>query len=183
MQIFTETPRLILRELVYEDAEAMFEMDADPEVHRYLGNHPVKEISEIYRVIDFVRKQYEENGIGRWAVIDKHNGLFVGWAGLKFIKDEINDHNLFYDLGYRFAKKHWGKGYGTEAAGASLQYGFATLGLSEVFAIADTQNSASIKILEKLGFECKSVFFYDNADHFWFEIKKHGQIRANDSGI
>lgn len=174
MQIFAETPRLILRELLSEDAEPMFEMDADPEVHRYLGNHPVKDISEIYGVIDFVRKQYEENGIGRWAVTDKHTGLFLGWAGLKLIKEEMNNQTLFYDLGYRFARKNWGKGYATEAAQASVKYGFETMGLAEIFAIADTQNKASVRILEKTGFERKSVFYYDKADHYWFESKKNG---------
>jgi len=78
MKVFVETPRTLIRELLEEDAEAMFEMDSDPQVHRYLGNEPVKNIGKIIEVIAFVRKQYSDNGIGRWAVIDKQSGKFIG---------------------------------------------------------------------------------------------------------
>ena len=63
------TPRLLLRELQPEDAEAFFDMDSDPEVHRYLGNQPVKDIQRIREMIASVRKQYITNGIGRWAMV------------------------------------------------------------------------------------------------------------------
>ena len=69
MKIFAETERLILRELLPTDAEGMFEMDGDPEVHLYLGNNPVKSIEQSEADIEFIRKQYIEKCIGRWAVI------------------------------------------------------------------------------------------------------------------
>ena len=82
MQIFIETDRLILREITADDAPAMFDLDSDPEVHRYLGNHPVLHIREIETIITHIRRQYAENGIGRWAVVDKETGEFAGWSGL-----------------------------------------------------------------------------------------------------
>jgi ribosomal-protein-alanine N-acetyltransferase len=80
MSILVETERLVLRELVAEDALSMFEMDSDPEVQRYLGNKPLVSLTQSQEQIKFIQQQYHDNGIGRWAVIDKQTGEFVGWA-------------------------------------------------------------------------------------------------------
>src|SRR5690349_13035227 len=74
MQIFATTPRLVLRELHPDDTAGMFELDSDPEVHRYLGQKPLQSIEQSRNVIEFVRRQYADNGIGRWAVIEKDSG-------------------------------------------------------------------------------------------------------------
>lgn len=77
----------------------MFKMDSDREVHHYLGNNPFKTLSESKANIKFIRQQYIENGIGRWAVIEKESGNFIGWAGLKLITDSCNNRSGYYDLG------------------------------------------------------------------------------------
>ena len=87
MKIFAETKRLILREILLTDIDGMFELDSDPEVHRYLGNKPVSDKDQIIKVINFIRQQYLDNGIGRWAIIDKKTNNFIGWTGLKFVTD------------------------------------------------------------------------------------------------
>ncbi|WP_025144572.1 GNAT family N-acetyltransferase [Pedobacter jeongneungensis] len=172
MKIFAETERLILRELVPEDAAGMFEMDGDPEVHLFLGNKPVQSIEQSKADIEFIRKQYIENGIGRWAVIEKSTGNFVGWAGLKLIKELTNNHNNYYDLGYRFSKRFWGKGYATEAAIAVRDYGFNELKLNEIIGIADISNLGSIHVLKKIGLKQISTFGYHGIQHYWMKIEK-----------
>lgn len=92
MKIFAETERLILREILPTDIEGLFELDSDPEVHKYLGNKPVKDKKQIAEIINFIRQQYIDNGIGRWAIIDKETNHFMGWTGLKFVTEEINKH-------------------------------------------------------------------------------------------
>jgi ribosomal-protein-alanine N-acetyltransferase len=111
-----QTQRLILRELLPTDDQGMFELDSDPGVHLYLGNKPVTNIEQSRDVIAFVRRQYAELDIGRWAVIEKTTGNFVGWSGLKLITTIVNNHSNFYDIGYRFIKRYWGLGYATESA-------------------------------------------------------------------
>lgn len=69
--IKAETERLILRELVVMDATDIFEMDSDPEVHLYLGNNPITTLQQAEDGIQYINKQYTENGIGRWAVVEK----------------------------------------------------------------------------------------------------------------
>lgn len=168
MKIYTETERLILREITLDDLDDMFEMDSDPDVHRYLGNTPVTSKEQMTGIIQFIRKQYAENGIGRWAVIDKNSDEFLGWSGLKLVTEPVNNHINYYDLGYRLKKKYWGKRYAAESAKASLDYAFSILKTDQVYAMADCENIASNKILSKIGFQLVERFQFDDADHYWY---------------
>ena len=172
MRIVVETERLILRELEFTDEDDLFEMDSDPEVHLYIENNPVKSIDEITKVIEMLKKQYKENGIARWAVVDKLTNECIGWSGLKYFNQPLNKHNNFYELGYRFKKKHWGKGFATESSIAILDYGFANLNVDKIFAITDPKNANSKKVLSKLGFEFQETFDYEGDPTDWFELKK-----------
>lgn len=172
MNVFVETKRLILREILPSDLNGMYELDADPQVHSYLGNRPVKDKKEVEKIIDFIRKQYAENGIGRWAIIEKATNNFIGWTGLKLVREMTNNHINYYDLGYRLIKKYWGQGYATESALASLQYGFNKLQLEEIYAAAHLENNASNKILKNIGFNKVETFFYDNSEHNWYILNK-----------
>ncbi len=172
MKITIETERLILRELEATDENDLFEMDSDQEVHLYLENKPVKSMDEIRVVIEMLQKQYKENGIARWAVIDKTTNECIGWSGLKYFNQPLNNHIHFYELGYRFKKKHWGKGFATESSKAILDYGFANLNVDKIFAITDPKNVNSKKVLTKLGFDFQETFDYEGDPTDWFELKK-----------
>lgn len=172
MKIFAETERLILREVEYTDGYDLFEMDADPEVHLYLDNNPVRSMEEITKVITILKEQYRKNGIARWAVVDKLTNECIGWSGLKYFYQPLNNHNHFYELGYRFKKKHWGKGFATESSAAILDYGFRNLNIDSIFAITDPGNINSQKVLKKLGFNFQETFDYEGLPVDWFELKK-----------
>jgi len=171
MEIFTETERLTLRELVPSDVEGLFAVDSDPEVNIYLGNNPVKSIEQTIGIIQFIRNQYTENGIGRWAMIEKTTNNFIGWAGLKLVKEPTNNHCNYYDLGYRLNKNYWGKGFATEAAKASVDYGINQLNLKDIYGMADTNNIASKKVLEKVGLKFIETFNLEGTPHSWFHLK------------
>ncbi len=172
MKIFAETERLILRALEYTDEHDLFEMDADPDVHLYIENRPVQSMDEITKAIEMIKKQYAENGIARWAVVDKLTNECVGWSGLKYFNQPLNNHQHFYELGYRFKKKHWGKGYATESSIAVLNYGFEHLAVDTIYAITDPNNINSKNVLTKLGFVFQETFDYDGDPTDWFELKK-----------
>ena len=177
MQIFIETERLFLRELMPSDKNGMFELDADTEVHRYLGNHPVQNIKEAEEAIAFIRQQYTDNGIGRWAIIEKATGDFVGWGGFKLVTSVINNHSNYHDIGYRFIKRYWGKGYATESARAVVDYGFQQLKLQEIYAFADAGNKESRHVLEKIGLSFVEKFSYEGVAHDWFQLTKANWIK------
>ena len=159
--ILIETPRLLVRPLLAEDAAGMFEMDSDPLVHRYVGNKPVQNIEQIREVIAFIQQQYIDNGIGRWAIIEKQSQDFIGWTGFKLMKEKINGHENFIDFGYRLAQRFWGKGYATEAGAAVLMHGIKHFGFKDIYAMTDVHNAGSRRVLEKLNFRLMQVFQYD----------------------
>jgi [ribosomal protein S5]-alanine N-acetyltransferase len=173
MTIFAETARTILREISMEDVEEFFEMDADPEVHKYLGNNPVTGKDQITDIIKSVQQQYIDNGIGRWAIIDKSTNRFIGWTGLKLVRDLINNQSNYYDLGYRLIKKFWGRGIATETAFATLKYGFDELHLTEIIATVNCENAVSNHIVTKLGFTFHETFYLLGMKHNWYRIDKN----------
>lgn len=172
MKIIIETDRLILRKLEYTDEMDLFEMDADPEVHLYIENKPVKSVEDITKAIELLKEQYQRNGIARWAVVDKKTKECIGWAGLKYFDYTLNNHINFYELGYRFKKKHWGKGFATESSKAIINYGFKTFSINSIFAITDPRNVNSKKVLAKLGFVYQETFDYEGDPTDWFELQK-----------
>lgn len=169
---FIETERLILREMDMSDLGGMFELDSDPEVLKFIGIPAFTRVEQSEAMINELLLQYKENGIGRWAVVDKATGDFLGWSGLKFYKESINNHQNFYELGYRFMKKYWGKGYATETAKAWLQYGFEELNADAIYAMTELEHFASKNVLEKVGFTNVEVFDYDGEDLDWLRITK-----------
>jgi [ribosomal protein S5]-alanine N-acetyltransferase len=172
MKIFAETERLLLREILPEDESGFFELDANPEVHRFLGNKPVKSMDEVRAYIKLIRQQYEDYGIGRWAVVEKKDNQFIGWAGLKYITQPINNNRLhYYDIGYRLNQKYWGLGYATEAAIIARDYAFDTMKLDAIYGCTHIDNHVSRHILEKIGLRFVETFPYQDMICNWLEMK------------
>ncbi len=166
-----ETPRLILREFIVDDAFDIYELNADPEVIRYTGDPPFDTVENARKFLHNYR-EYEKNGFGRWAVIKKASESFIGWCGLK-----LNEQNLI-DIGFRFFRREWNKGYATEAAKACLEYGFKELNLKEIIGRVAQENNGSIKVLEKLSMEywkndsCKGI-----ENSLYYKISKEQYLK------
>ena len=149
------TERLVLRPHTMDDVHASYEMNLDPSVSRYTHDGGVVSLEEIERRIrEDVLGDYSKHGYGRFAVTLKDTGEFIGFCSIKYLEDyKLND------LGYRLKHDYWGNGYATEASKASLEYGFNTLDLTEIFAFVLPKNERSIRVLDKLGFKkCGKVF-------------------------
>jgi [ribosomal protein S5]-alanine N-acetyltransferase len=149
MNVIIETDRLLLRTFTAADAPLLYELNLDPEVIRYTLD-PIKDTGHALQILEqVILPQYILYNYGRWAVHVKPGLGFIGWCGLKFIpqRNEI-------DLGYRFIKPSWGKGYATEAAYSCIKYGFDKLNLTRITARALPGNTASLKVLEKCGMNC-----------------------------
>lgn len=170
-----KTERLILREVEYSDAHNMFLLDSNPEVHNYLGKRMIASEEEGKDIVQHIKNQYIENGIGRWAAVEKSSGRFIGWSGLKLNNDiEMNGYTNFYDIGYRLMPEFWGKGYATESSIASLEYGFNVLQLDTIYGITHFENEASHKVLLKIGLTLIDTFRHESEDFLlrWYEIKR-----------
>lgn len=154
MNIKLETSRLLFRPFELSDASDYYEMDKNPEVHKYLWQKPTQTIEESLKIIEYIQKQYAENNIGRFATILKETGEFIGWTGIKYINDHVeNGNSNFYDYGYRLVEKFWNKGFATEASKAWLKYGFEEMKIDKMNAYTHAENGASNHILQKVGFQ------------------------------
>ena len=173
MNIRIETERLMMRPFQKDDVERLFLLDSNPEVMKYVGQKTLTKKEQSAEVIKMVQKQYAEKGIGRWAVIEKESNLLIGWSFLKYLTEEINGIKNVYDLGYRFLPEFWGKGYATESAKASLEYGFKKMNLDKICAHAHSENEASIYTLKKLGFVEKGTFEEQDGTCIWYEIENN----------
>jgi ribosomal-protein-alanine N-acetyltransferase len=174
-----KTPHLLIREVLPTDDLGMLELDTDPEVHKYVGKNPITTIEQARETIAFVRQQYIDLGIGRWAVINRADNDFLGWAGFKLITEPTNNHINHYDFGYRFIRRCWNQGIGTEASIACLNYGIKELHLKNIYAMTDPENTASRHLLEKLGFKFIELFQFetnpgwrtdDNLTTTWYKL-------------
>ena len=143
MNKIIESERLILRELDIKDSESFFKLNSDPLVLKYTGDVPFSSITAAETFL-LNYSDYKKNGYGRWAVILKETSSFIGWCGLK-----LNEENLI-DIGFRFFKEEWGKGFATESAKSVIDYGFNILKLKEIIGRASKNNISSIRVLEKL---------------------------------
>jgi len=162
-----ETLCLILWPFVPGDLDRLAEILTDPDVMRYLpgGTPRTREQSE--RTLDFVVDHWERHGFGWWAVTLKPTGELIGWCGLKRVETTGETEVL-----YMFTQAQWGKGYATEAARASLRYGFETLKLDRIIAVAVPENMASRRVMEKLGMQYEGIAFYYNSNLACYSITR-----------
>lgn len=169
------TERLILRKLTEDDVDNIFLLDSNPEVMKYVGVSPITVKEESAKMLENIINQYQNNGTGRLAVIEKESNRFIGWSGIKLLTDEVNGFKNVYELGYRFLPEFWGKGYATEAALASVDLGFNQLNADKIYAYADVGNESSNHILTKLGFENKGTFLDKDDICNWYELEKNNR--------
>ena len=152
------TSRLILREFELSDDVVMFELNSDPDVMKYTGDVYFESVEKARELIANY-SDYKRNGFGRNTVLLKETSEVLGWCGLK----ELEDGTV--DIGYRFLKKHWNKGYATESAKAIIDYGFKNYGLTEIIGNADADNIGSVRVFEKLGMEFVCKRNYDGIEN------------------
>lgn len=166
MKQMLETDRLLLRELSVKDAVHFYELNKDSEVMRFTGDQPFQNI-ELARTFLENYDHYRLYGFGRWAVLSKENGSFLGWCGLKYTK-ELEE----VDVGFRFYQKYWNQGFATEAAKACVDYGLSKLKIPEILGRAMKDNAASIKVLEKIGMTYSKDFDFDGNEGAIFSINQ-----------
>jgi RimJ/RimL family protein N-acetyltransferase len=155
-----ETKRLRLRPFELIDAPAFYAMNSDEVVQKYTGDIPFDSISATKDFItDYLENpdgQIKKHDMGRLSVIDKSTDRFIGFCGLK-----THDAAQIVDIGYRFVREQWGKGYATEACHVVLESAFEFYRLDQVVAHIHEYNYGSQRVAEKLGFNLDHRFLWD----------------------
>jgi len=150
MQLSLETERLALRRFTEADVDHLVDLDADPEVMRFLtgGTPTPRAVIENEILPRFLRYYQRFAGYGYWAAIEKATGAFLGWFGLAPAEGNGPDDVA---LGYRLRRSAWGQGYATEGTLALIRKGFTDLDMQRVFATTYQDNLASRRVMEKVG--------------------------------
>lgn len=164
------TDRLIIRELTLNDAAFILALFNTPAYLKFIGDKNVYSIEEAKAHLKNERiNSYKANGFGLWLVETKESNIPIGTCGL-IKRDAFED----IDIGFAFLPTYTGKGYGFEAANATLNYAYKTLNLSKVIAYANESNKASIALLKKLGlaFEKQMEFSKGDSVQLFSPIKK-----------
>jgi ribosomal-protein-alanine N-acetyltransferase len=141
-----QTARLVLRELVEDDAPFILELVDSPAFHENIGDRGVRDLDGARTYIAGVRESYAKNGFGLWRAALKASDEPIGLCGL--VK---RDALPLPDVGYALLERFWGQGFATEAAAATIDHGLGVLGIPVIAAITKPGNAGSIAVLEKIG--------------------------------
>lgn len=169
-----ETERLAFRPYTIEDLPLLIEMRSDPEVNRYLGGTRLQNPEFLSKRILFYIEAFEKFGFASCLMKWKETGEIIGSAGLQPLDgtDEI-------EVGYSLARDYWGRGIGTEAARAWMDFGFREKGLERIVAVAVTENKASQRIMEKIGMSYEKTEEHWGEECNFYAITKEAFLRRN----
>lgn len=143
-----ETNRLLLRPFCMEDAQEVFTCwESDPEVAKYMFWCSHNDISKTRKWLAFEVEQIPSDKWYRFAVVLKASGELIG-TGLIYLEEEYD----LFEVGYNFGRKFWGQGYATEAMREIIRFAKEVLGIKELVGRYAKENSASGKVMKKLGF-------------------------------
>ena len=145
MESIYETERLLVRKLVMDDLEQLYEMQGNANVMRFVKPTVFsyeENKADLKRVIDLYTMA--NNDFFIYAIERKIDRIFIGSVAL--VKDNDDD-----EIGYRFLEKYWGLGYGSEVVKGLISYS-KNIGIEKLIAYVAVENVASRKIIEKLGF-------------------------------
>ena len=164
--MITETQRLILRELVATDAPALHPVFSDPECTLFtLRVHTA--VDQTLEWILAIRKGYAAHGFAPWAVVQKSDNQLIGYCGCGIA---LLDGKKECEIGYRIVRSYWGQGFATEAVRATINYAFEKLPFTRLVALIQPENSASIRVAEKVGMTYHSDTIYEGIQMKVFEI-------------
>ncbi len=150
------TAHLSLIPLKPEDAETLAQIYQTEGVLRYFPNPIPPSLENVRRNINNQQAHWEKFGYGNWGILTDGQTEIGGWAGLQYLP-ELGE----IEVGFLLNQPFWGKGYATEAAFASLHFGFEQLKMEHIIALVHPENIASRKVIEKCGMR------YMETVHLW----------------
>lgn len=167
--IILESERLLFRDHEPSDRDAYCEMEADPEVRRYVGGAP-RSREEAERKFRNGFDRPEDRRLWMWGTVYKPEGCYIGRCGVYPHFKPSGPVPGEGALAFYLARAYWGRGLATEAGRAFVNFGFHELGLTRIVTAVQVGNEASVRVLEKLGFALVSTEKGEFRSFYHFEI-------------
>ena len=145
--------RIVLRGFARADRNALFAVFSDTRVTRYWSHHAWTEIAQAQRYLNSIARGWRDGSLQQWAIADLQTDQAIG--SLTFY--DIVPSHARAAVGYALHPDHWGKGLAAEAVDLALRHAFDTLGWMRIEADTDPDNAASIRLLERLGFQREGI--------------------------
>lgn len=161
-----DTERCVVREITPGDVDRLYEIYADPQITEFMEDLYENREDEMAYTKDYIRCHYGFYDFGMWIVTDKETGLIIGRAGF-----DMRQGYEIPELGFMICREFQKRGYATEVCKALLAYGKAQLGFKEVGSFTNPANTASVCLLEKLGFvyQCGELIHSVKGDKEWLD--------------
>ncbi|MNK27878.1 ribosomal-protein-S5-alanine N-acetyltransferase [compost metagenome] len=145
-----ESSRLRLRKLEDTDAAQLYKYWGDDEVVRYLNMSRLESVQDTLDMINLLNGLSESEDTLRWGIELKETGILIGSCGFNVWQlAGANRGEIGYDLGVAY----WGRGFMPEALQTMMEFGYSVMGLNRIEALVLPENSASRRMLDKLGFQ------------------------------
>jgi ribosomal-protein-alanine N-acetyltransferase len=158
--VIAEAQHVFLRCFHVADLDAMADVFGDPEVMRFGPGAQPRDWVEAW-LRGCLEDYYRKWGFGLWAVVYKADRRVIGYCGLTRFDDIDGQPEI--EIGYRLARRFWGRGLATEAVGAVRDYALGVLVLPRLVSVIDPRNVASIRVAEKNGLRYeKDVIFRES---------------------
>ncbi|GAB4008617.1 GNAT family N-acetyltransferase [Glycomyces albus] len=156
MSVRIETERLVLRPTTEADVEPLTELNADPEVMRYIGDGGPRTPQKTREGVEKSMRHWDEHGWGIFAVEIAETGEMIGIAPLA-VPEFLPEILPAVEVGWRIKRARWGRGYAPEAARAAIAHAFGEIGLERLVSCIHRDNAASRRVAEKLGMALERV--------------------------
>jgi RimJ/RimL family protein N-acetyltransferase len=151
LAVVPDTERLHLRRWRSTDREPFAELNADPEVVRYITDGRPMTLTESDDVLRAIEAHWAQHGFGLWCAAPRADpDACLGFVGLA-VPSFLPSVMPAVEVGWRLARPAWGRGLATEAARAAVRHAFEGLELESVISLIDPDNERSVRVAEKLG--------------------------------
>jgi len=154
------------------DAEDLHAVYSDPSTFEYIGSDPTRSIEETLERIALKAAHHDRHGFALWSVIERASGRVVGDCGLQMLEGGPD-----VEVGYKLGREYRGRGYATEGARASLDFGFEQAGLDRIVAVTSPVNRPSRNVMEKLGMTLVGPGRHYGRETVLYEIRRTERAR------
>lgn len=164
--IYLETERFIIRQWKFDDVTALWKIMSDSRVHRYTGDSPWT----MERATEYIQYMMERNfrtlDIFHGACILKESQALIGFTGLNpYLPKQP-------EIEWQFGVPYWGNGYATEIGKAVIASAFAATDIEAIYGMANPQNRASMRVMEKIGMTCLGLQFFRGEQDMFYKMDR-----------